>query len=134
MAGLIAAAATLVEPTALSYGRGMALTIEDILNRKRSADQVYNPLEAEIAAEKASSLGYHGRKVEQAIAALKSFDAATGSADERRALLSEAAREVWAFFVQREACGMRNHRDAIQIYGIPQEVLLRLGAVEPRRR
>jgi hypothetical protein len=109
----------------------MALSIEDILNRKRSKDQVYNPIEAEIAAEKASSLGHHGRLVEQAIAALKAFDAA-GDAEERRVLVANAAREVWAFFVQREACGMRNHRDAIQIYGIPPEVLARLGAVEKR--
>jgi hypothetical protein len=110
----------------------MALTVEDILNRKRSVDQVLNPIEAEIAAEKANSLGHHGRLVEQAIAALKAFDAATGDGEERRKLLSKAAREVWAFFVQREACGMRNHRDAIQIYGIPPEVLARLGAVEKR--
>ena len=112
----------------------MALTVDDILNRRRAADQVYNPLEAEILAEKASSLGHHGRQVEKSIAALKSFDATTGDAEERKALVAEASRQVWAFFVQREACGMRNHRDAIQIYGIPPEVLLRLGAVEPRRR
>lgn len=110
----------------------MALTIEDILNRKRSTDQVYNPLEAEILAEKANSLGHHGRLVERAIAALKAFDAALGDSEERRRLVAEAAHEVWAFFVQREACGMRNHRDAIQIYGIPGEVLARLGAVEKR--
>ena len=110
----------------------MALSIEDILNRRPSKDQVYNPIEAEIAAEKASSLGHHGRLVEAAIGALKAFDMASGDAEERRALVAKAAREVWAFFVQREACGMRNHRDAIQIYGIPTEVLARLGAVEKR--
>jgi hypothetical protein len=112
----------------------MALTIEDILNRKRTGDQVHNPIEAEIAAEKASSLGHHGRLVEKAIAALKTFDATTRDAAERRLLVADAAREVWAFFVQREACGMRNHRDAIQIYGIPPDVLARLGAIEPKRR
>jgi hypothetical protein len=110
----------------------MALSIDDILNRKRSKDQIYNPIEAEIAAEKANSLGHHGRLVERAIAALKGFDAVAGSAEDRRRLVAEAAHEVWAFFVQREACGMRNHRDAIQIYGIPGEVLARLGAVEKR--
>jgi hypothetical protein len=111
----------------------MALSIEDILNRKRSKDQVYNPIEAEIAAEKASSLGHHGRLVEQAIAALRKFDAAPGDRDARRELVAKAARDVWAFFVQREACGMRNHRDAIQIYGIPADVLARLGAIEKKR-
>jgi hypothetical protein len=108
----------------------MALSVDDLLNLRRSRDQLSGPLEAEIAAEKANSLGHHGRLVEQAMAALKAFDAATGTAEERRVLVAKAAREVWAFFVQREACGMRNHRDAIQIYGIPGEVLARLGAVE----
>ena len=41
-----------------------------------------------------------------------------------------AARDVWKFFVQREACGMRDQRDAIRHYGIPPEVLGRLGAIE----
>ena len=81
-------------------------------------------------AEKAASLGHHGRQVEKAMAALASFDAAPGSAEQRMLLVKQAAREVWKFFVQREACGMRDQRDAIRHYGIPQEVLVRLGAVE----
>jgi hypothetical protein len=46
-------------------------------------------------------------------------------------LVKGAARAVWKYFVQREACGMRDHREAIRLYGIPGEVLVRLGAIEP---
>jgi hypothetical protein len=86
-------------------------------------------LEQEILSEKAASLGHHGRKVEQALAALRAFDAASGGPEERGALLRTAAREVWKYFVQRELCGMRDQRDAIRLYGIPNEVLVRLGAM-----
>lgn len=87
--------------------------------------------DAEVVAEKASSLGHHGRKVEAALAALKSFE---GTAEERLDLVREAAREVWMFFIQRELCGLRDQPEVIRFYGIPQDVLVRLGAMEPANR
>lgn len=93
-------------------------------------DQGVNLLEGELLAEKASSLGHHGRLVEAAMARLRDHDAGGGSADERLALVKRAAREVWAFFVQRELCGLRDQKDVIKHYGIPPEVIARLGAVE----
>lgn len=110
----------------------MALRIPDLADKLRRNDFLYSPLDVEIAAEKAASLGHHGRRVEQAMAALRAFDAAPDSSDERAALLQAAAREVWAFFVQRELCGLRDQREVIRHYGIPGEVLARLGAVEKR--
>ncbi len=85
-------------------------------------------MDAEILAEKASSLGHQGRQVESALAALKGFE---GPAEERLALVRAAAREVWKFFIQRELCGLRDQREVIRFYGIPQEVLVRLGAMDP---
>lgn len=82
-------------------------------------------LDYEIAAEKASSLGRAGRRVEEALAALGAFE---GESDNRRLLLKEAAEAVYAYFIQRELCGMRRHQDVIREYGIPNEVLVRLGA------
>lgn len=110
----------------------MALTAADIQNRIRALDQAYNPIEAEILGEKASSLGHHGRMVEKSLAALKGFDAAKGKPEDRRTLLLDAAHQVWMFFVQRELCGLRDRADVIKLYGIPPEVLVRLGAVERR--
>lgn len=90
----------------------------------------FDSIENEIVAEKASSLGHHGRQVEKALAALRAFDESPREMLERVHLVRAAAREVWAYFVQRELCGLRDQRDVIRDYGIPQEVLVRLGAIE----
>lgn len=95
----------------------------------RSADAAFNVIEGEVLAEKASSLGHHGRQVEKAMSALRGFDPA-GDPEDRLKLVKAAAREVWAFLVQRELCGLRDQKQVIQDYGIPGEVLVRLGAVE----
>jgi hypothetical protein len=95
-------------------------------------DTGINILESELLAEKASSLGHHGWLVERAMAALRAFDAAPGDPEERKSLVKKAAHDVWAFFVQRELCGLRDQREIIRFYGIPQEVLNRLGAMEKR--
>lgn len=96
------------------------------LMRRSGAE--FDVLESEVAAEKASSLGHHGRQVEKALAALRAFDAAPGEAEARAQLVRKAAREVWAFLVQRELCGLRDQKEVIRHYGIPGEVLVRLGA------
>jgi len=96
----------------------------------RIADAV-DMLKAELAGETAVSLGHHGRQVEAAMNALRAFDATRqGTADDRKALLKRAATAVWHYFVQRELCGMRDHRWVIRDYGITDEVMARLGAIE----
>lgn len=82
-------------------------------------------LDLELAGEMASSLGRAGEKVAQALAALDAYIVR----DERRAeLVKMAAAAVYAYFIQRELVGLRRHQDAIRDYGIPGEVLARLGA------
>ena len=82
-------------------------------------------LDYEIQEERGYALGRAGRRVEQALAALKAFD---GPDEDRAPLVKEAATAVWYYFIQREACGIRNQKPAIEHYGIPREVLMRLGA------
>lgn len=108
----------------------MSTLASDYLALGIRPDQGINLLESELLAEKASSLGLHGRRVEAAMARLREHDAVGGPADARLALVKQAARDVWAYFVQRELCGFRDHRDIIRHNGIPGEVLARLGAVE----
>jgi hypothetical protein len=84
-----------------------------------------NPLDVEIASEMASALGRAGDKVERTLARLGLHER---GAPGRNALLKEAAEAVYAYFIQRELCGMRRHHDVIREYGIPDEVLVRLGA------
>jgi hypothetical protein len=87
-------------------------------------------VENEIAAEKASALGHHGRLAERAVAALHAFDASPQPGVDRTTLVRTASREVWKYFIQRELCGLRDQRDVIREYRIPQEVLVRLGAMD----
>src|SRR5690242_8227128 len=108
----------------------MPYDLPDRLALARRSDAAFNVLEADMLAEKASSLGHHGRLVEQAMAALRAFDAAPGDPEERAKLVRKAAKEVWAFLVQRELCGLRDQKQIIKDYGIPGEVIARLGAIE----
>jgi hypothetical protein len=93
---------------------------------KQAASQSgVNPLDIEIAAEMASALGRAGDKVEQTLARLR---ASERGAPDRIVLLKDAVEAVYAYFIQRELCGMRRHHDVIREYQIPNEVLVRLGA------
>lgn len=81
-------------------------------------------VQAEVLAETAASLGQQGKRVEAALAQLANAD------DENRAALtSKVARAVWEYFIQRELCGMRDHRWITREMGIPQSVLNMMGAV-----
>lgn len=92
-------------------------------------DTGLNLLEYELMSERADSLGRHGLKVEKAIAALDVLKHEGTTPERREQLLDDAADAVWAFFIQREICGLRSNRDAVQRYGIPKEVMARLGIV-----
>jgi hypothetical protein len=81
-------------------------------------------LRHELMAEQAASLGQAGRKVEAALTALAAHPGGEG----RTAALKAAADAVWAFLVQREVMGIRDRGAVIAQYGIPREVLNRLGA------
>ena len=81
-------------------------------------------LRHELMEEQAHSLGRAGRKVEAALAALRDHDGGEG----RPALVKAAADAVWGFLVQREVMGLRDRNAVIAQYGVPREVLARLGA------
>ena len=98
------------------------------------------PLDYEIAQEKAAALGRLGRGLEQALAALASFDADYPKAfrsEEHRvaraALVEHAGYALWLFLVQRDACGLRDARAVIRDYRVPSEVQARAGALPLRR-
>ena len=106
----------------------------DLLDRiaaLRNSGNALDLLKTEMAGESASSLGHHGRQVEAAMAALRAFDAdGEGAEHDRQTLLQTAAQAVWKYFIQREMCGMRDHRWVIKDYGITNEVMFRMGAFE----
>lgn len=81
-------------------------------------------LHYELMEEQAHSLGRAGRKVEAALAALAAHPGGEGRAE----LVKAAADAVWGFLVQREVMGLRDRAQVVAQYGIPREVLVRIGA------
>ena len=78
----------------------------------------------ELLEEQAQSLGRAGRKVEAALNVLAAHDGGDG----RPALVKAAADAVWGFLVQREVMGLRDRNAVVAQYGIPREVMVRIGA------
>ena len=87
-----------------------------------------NILDIEIQQERSAALCAAGQRIEKALATLREFDASGADMALRPPILKEAATAVWYYFIQREACGIRDQRPAIEHYAIPREVLMRLGA------
>ena len=108
----------------------MPISLAEIAALRERLTSGFGPIEHEIIGEKASSLGHHGRMAQKAVAALHAFDAAPAPGIERLTLVKTAAREVWKYFIQRELCGLRDHREVTREYRIPNEVLMRLGAMD----
>jgi hypothetical protein len=81
-----------------------------------------NILEYDLMAERADSLGRAGLRAEAALLRLQE-----ASPETREELTDAAAADVYALFIQREICGLRNGRDVIARYGIPGSVIARLG-------
>jgi len=80
-------------------------------------------LRYELLQEQAASLGQSGRKVEKALAALRDHEG-----EGRAEVLKAAADAVWGFLVQREIMGLRDRAAIVAQYGIPREVMNRIGA------
>lgn len=75
--------------------------------------------------EKAASLGRAGKRVEQTLAALR----LSNECDlVRLDLVRTAADAVYAYFIQRELCGLKDQDAAIRTYAIPAEVIVSLGS------
>jgi hypothetical protein len=105
----------------------MSLRLPDLGTSNRPDRETgFSVLEAELISEAAAALGRAGTRAEAALARLN--DEASLASEGREALLKAAAEAVWALFIQREACGMRDQKPVIADLGIPRAVLVRLGA------
>ncbi len=102
----------------------MSLRMPQSLSSSSRWETGVSVLEAELAAERAATLGRAGRTVEAALAALR--DGAPNVAD-RPTLLRTAADAVWSYMVQREAAGLYDHRAALEHFAVPPEVMARVG-------
>jgi hypothetical protein len=91
----------------------------------------FGALERELVGERALALGRIAAAMEKALDDLRQFDrAGDGDPAERAELCAIAAERVWFYVVQRESLGWYRHEDALRFYGVPAELILRMG---PRR-
>jgi hypothetical protein len=90
----------------------------------------------EIAEEQAGALALAGRRLEQALEQFREHERRVveerPSQALRERLLWELAERVQSFVVQREACGLRDTRQALAFYGVPEAAVARVGARRPR--
>ncbi len=118
-------------------------------DRAKANGSHIEPLDYEIARERAAALGRQGRALEAALAALSDYDSARwpeaeksaapaslaasrGEQRRRDCLVQEASEALWCFVVQREACGLRDPRPVLRDYRVPAEVYARMGAFRRR--
>lgn len=99
----------------------------------RLANRFHDATVAEIAAEKASSLGRAGRRLEAALTALHDLDPRVDSIERREELLDEAGEALFFYLVQREACGLRDSAEVLDALRVPRAVQLRMG-IRRRKR
>jgi len=90
-----------------------------------------SPFDYAAASDRAASLARVARRLEQALAALRAFDAEGGRRAAREELVEIAAEWLWFYVVQREALGWYDHELAFRTYDVPGELIGRMG---PRRR
>ncbi|NBJ10003.1 DUF6665 family protein [Microvirga arsenatis] len=113
----------------------MAVRLPQSLSTGLQRETGWTVLDYEIREQKAHALGTLGQQVDQALAALRNFDAETpgeNRGDRRRDLVDAAAERVWAFMIQRELCGLRDWDAVVKHHGIPREVLNRVGGARRR--
>jgi hypothetical protein len=86
------------------------------------------PVEVDFQREKATGLRRSGDKLEELLARLAQAEreARAHTGPDRamyfaryRAVREEAEKQKWSLMVQREACGLRNHKDLDLIYPLP---------------
>ena len=101
--------------------------------RHRFSERLLGATRAEIASEKAASLGRAGRRLDDALRSLEE-SVSTGEAEALRLeRLDEASEALYFYVVQREACGLLDATEVIREYAVPREVQLRMGTRGRRR-
>lgn len=95
-------------------------------------------LRHELLQEKAANLARLGRRLEDALAELRAFDAHPAApsgedAARRDRLVAAAGEALWYYVVQREVCGLHGDEALMRQLDVPREVRLRMGFVPAAR-
>lgn len=98
------------------------------LTKPADKDPLAAALEQEIFSEKAGTLARLNTKLEHALTRLKEAETQpgddTGLLDRR---LAEAGEALWHVTIQRELCGLREHKAFYDFIGVSKAVRLRMG-------
>ncbi|MEM9632605.1 MAG: DUF6665 family protein [Pseudomonadota bacterium] len=98
------------------------------LNTLADKDPLTAALEQEVFNEKASTLIRLNKKLEDALELLKqSADDPERSEEEHFDRLAAAGEALWHVTIQRELCGLRQHKAFLDHLKIPKAVRLRMG-------
>jgi hypothetical protein len=73
-----------------------------------------------------AAVGHTERDVERTLRALREHDPADAAG--RKARLEDAVEAVWRLVVQHEAGDLMDHSELVARYGIPSEVMSRIGS------
>ncbi|PVB60282.1 DUF6665 family protein [Labrenzia sp. 011] len=104
------------------------MTVRPPQTGRKNDDPLAAALEQEIFAEKASTLSRLTAKLEKALSELQAAES-TGElpAGEREFLVAQAGEALWHVVIQRELCGLRQHKAFNDFLAVPKEVRLRMG-------
>lgn len=90
---------------------------------RRAGGDREQALTAEIAQEKAVSLGRAGQRLDDALALLRSLEPGADNS----AALAEAGEALFFYVVQREACGLYDSEALLDELDIPRRIWLHMG-------
>lgn len=96
--------------------------------RDTDKDPLSAALEQEIFNEKAATLSRLNKKLETALARLKEAGSDPGlSREQLHHLKAQAGEALWHVTIQRELCGLRQHKAFYDFLGVPREIRLMMG-------
>ena len=84
-------------------------------------------LEYELLAEQAAGLGHAEHLF---LKALKRLDEITPGMNQTGEIYQYVADALYAYIIQREACGHKSHDDVYEMYNIPGQVRARIGVIK----
>jgi len=86
------------------------------------------PIQADLYAEVAVSLGQQSRRLRIALDRLQQHNASgSGDASLRMRLMEEAAERLWSYVVQRELLGLTDAEYIREAYRVPRDVWFKMG-------
>lgn len=106
----------------------------DLVGASERREAQLSDLAIEIQVERAAALGVAGRRLEESLARLDRARRDGLAAAEVEELVYDTAMDLWSLMLQRESYGAHgNSVDRLaEEYGVPREVVARVGIVRPR--